>query len=364
MSNSDDKTPIDSELKAYLAGEDGVSATYRQASTEEPPVELDRVILAAAHAAVQTSVGKKNTAQQIEKQKGAPAKENKLRQRLSIAASFMVGVLVTSMYFDQQNEITTSAMFSDAVQEGFVAPAAQLPAPPIAVATDATSTAAPAPAAAAAIAELDDQADVVARNEAAAERQSVQQAAQSAERVAQELREVDQELAGTQQSKAVTTQGTAVGNAAPAPRASAASNPAAPIGERDFQIPFLTGNAASAPVNGPVSSPAVTNAETAPSDAAGREETREVADTAAGTTLEEVTVTGSRIMRADDEFERGYRQSREEWLQEILALGEEAISEVEQLEQINTQLEEEVALFSEAYPDFDLEAELESLEAE
>ena len=79
--------------------------------------------------------------------------------------------------------------------------------------------------------------------------------------------------------------------------------------------------------------------------------------------LEEIMVTGSRI-RSDTEFDVSYRQTREEWLQEILALGEEVINEVERLEEINTQLEEEAALFSEAYPDFDLEAELQNLEAE
>ncbi len=80
----------------------------------------------------------------------------------------------------------------------------------------------------------------------------------------------------------------------------------------------------------------------------------------AGGQLEEIRVTGARI-QSDTEVVP-YRQTREDWLMEILALREEALGEAELLEELNGQLVEEVELFLQTYPDFDLNAELQALE--
>jgi hypothetical protein len=75
--------------------------------------------------------------------------------------------------------------------------------------------------------------------------------------------------------------------------------------------------------------------------------------------LEEITVTGSRIRTLEPDL--SYRQTRQEWLDQILSQGRDVIFLVEGLELATTRLEEEMALFSETYPDVDLEAALENL---
>ena len=75
-------------------------------------------------------------------------------------------------------------------------------------------------------------------------------------------------------------------------------------------------------------------------------------------------MTGSRIVRRDEE-DIAYRLSREAWLEEIRAMAAEldersrlivARRSAAVLEQ---QLEEEIELFLETYPDTDIDAELE-----
>src|SRR5688572_27020257 len=127
MSKFDDNTPIDNELKAYLAGEDGVSATYRQLGAEEPPAELDQLILAAARNAVQ---------------KDKPRTTTNSRQRFSLAASFMVGVLVTSMYFNREGEFAETAVTSAAPRGQTISQSVEQTAPAPA---PAFAPAAPAP---------------------------------------------------------------------------------------------------------------------------------------------------------------------------------------------------------------------------
>jgi hypothetical protein len=124
MSKTEDNTPIDNELKAYLAGEDGVSATYRQAGAEEPPAELDQLILAAARDAIQ---------------KNKPRTTTNSRQRFSLAASFMVGVLVTSMYFNQEGEFPRTATTSAPLEERIISQSVEQPAPVFAPAAPAVT---------------------------------------------------------------------------------------------------------------------------------------------------------------------------------------------------------------------------------
>jgi hypothetical protein len=91
------------------------------------------------------------------------------------------------------------------------------------------------------------------------------------------------------------------------------------------------------------------------------------APAAAESTLEEITVTGSRIIRRD-EGDVSYRNSREDWLDEIRFMTDEFESRSRLVTaraataRIEEQLNEEIALYLEAYPDADIEAELEALE--
>lgn len=82
-----DEHDNDSTLKSYLEGKDGVSATYRKVAGEEPPAEIDALILQAAAGAV----AKPAT------QPGASR-----RQQYAMAASLGLGVLLTSLYYEQQ----------------------------------------------------------------------------------------------------------------------------------------------------------------------------------------------------------------------------------------------------------------------
>lgn len=87
----------------------------------------------------------------------------------------------------------------------------------------------------------------------------------------------------------------------------------------------------------------------------------------AASTLEEITVTGSRIMRRD-EGDVSYRNSREDWLDEIRFMTDEFESRARLITaraaaaRIEEQLNEEIELYLEAYPEADIEAELEALE--
>jgi hypothetical protein len=86
-----------------------------------------------------------------------------------------------------------------------------------------------------------------------------------------------------------------------------------------------------------------------------------------GGALEEITVTGSRIMRRD-EGDVSYRNSREDWLDEIRFMTDEFESRSRLITaraaaaRIEEQLNEEIELYLEAYPEADIEAELEALE--
>lgn len=82
-----DEHDNDSSLKSYLEGKDGVSATYRKVAGEMPPAELDALILQAAAGAVAKPAA----------QPGASR-----RQQYAMAASLGLGVLLTSLYYEQQ----------------------------------------------------------------------------------------------------------------------------------------------------------------------------------------------------------------------------------------------------------------------
>lgn len=80
--------------------------------------------------------------------------------------------------------------------------------------------------------------------------------------------------------------------------------------------------------------------------------------------LEEVVVTGSRIMRRE-EGDLVYRASRASWLAEIRVMADELearsrlVTARRSAAVLEEQLEEEIDLFLEAYPDTDIDAELE-----
>jgi hypothetical protein len=85
---------------------------------------------------------------------------------------------------------------------------------------------------------------------------------------------------------------------------------------------------------------------------------------ASGAQLEEIAVTGSRIVRREA-GDTSYRESREQWLAEIRVM----LSELEARSRLVTarrsasvleeQIEEEIELFLAEYPDTDIDAELE-----
>lgn len=304
MSKTDDNTPIDNELKAYLAGQDGVSAAYRQTGEEEPPADLDNLILAAARHAVEKDTSRKT---------------DNLRQKFPLAASFMVGVLVTAMYFNQGNEIAGTVTSSGVVQEQLISESVQQPAPVFAPAAPPVATG------------QESDTEVL-------ERDALQQAGQFTQQATRAVAIAPQDTPAPVQNKTESSQASA--------KATETQSIAADA-NADVQDSAIQGAAPAANTALPLASSEVARAE---SDSTG-------------TQLEEIAITGSRI-RAGDEFDLSYRQTREEWLRQILALGEDAIDEVDQLEEINTRLEEEITLFSEAFPDFDLEAQLQSLEPE
>lgn len=82
-----DEHDNDGNLKPYLEGRDGVSATYRKLTGEQPPAELDALILQAAAGAVA---------------KPAPRLGAGPRHYYAMAASLCLGVLLSSLYYEQQ----------------------------------------------------------------------------------------------------------------------------------------------------------------------------------------------------------------------------------------------------------------------
>jgi hypothetical protein len=271
MSKTEDNTPLDGELKAYLAGEDGVSAAYRQAGAEEPPAELDRLILAAARDAVQKDI---------------PRATATSRQKFSLAASFMVGVLVTSLYFNRE-DFTGSAVTSAELEEQ-------------AIIYQSVEQTAPAPAPATQAIAGDVQLEPL-----------IQAAPQATGQLTDQLTSAiaPPERQETSQSKAEAALSSANSSA----------------------LRVIVNNAIP-PFRASMSRAPESNAATA--------SRAEVTD--------------------DSEPDLSYRQTREEWLMAIFALREQA----EQLANTNAQLGEEVELFSATYPDLDLDAELQALQAE
>ena len=296
MSNPEDNNPVDNELKAYLAGEDGVSAAYRQAGSEEPPAELDMFILAAARNAVQQD---------------GRGKPRQLRRHLPMAASFMVGVLVTSMYFNESGDNAGITGVADTSEQQLITQVINRDAPALAPAAPPAATA-PDPRAA----EL--------------ERNVAQQPAQFTQQAARDVLVVAEAPAAAQSKAQSSDEAARIDNAF----------------EAQIEADAATQETARQ----------VASTAAAPQVAGNTSDTRAEAD-AAGTQLEEISITGSRVSSAS-ELDVDYRQSREEWFQQILALEEQAIEQVEQLEDLNAQLEEEMLLFSEAFPDVDLDAEL------
>jgi hypothetical protein len=80
---------------------------------------------------------------------------------------------------------------------------------------------------------------------------------------------------------------------------------------------------------------------------------------------EEITVTGSRITRQRDAADLSYRESRDEWLSQIRILSIELqrssrlLTANQSTAVLTAQLEEEMELFAEQYPEIDLDVELE-----
>ncbi len=275
MKKSDDKHS-DKDLKAYLDGTDGVSAAYRKTARDEPSAALDRAILDAARREVvskELEIG----GRQMPHMYGTAA----------LAASVMVGILATSLYFNPQQVVV-----------------------PVSVPASAES---------------------VVLDEPRAERLEQQ-------------RNADQ--AGVPDTRAFQVR--QIAPAAPAVGVANAPAAPAPAVANDVRTDAFARLAEAPPVviEGPL-------LERIEADAAQAQQS-ETAE------LEEVTVTASRVLRGDDR-DYSYRDSREDWLEQIR-------TQVEELEALgrltgNTvfqeqQLQEEMDLFMEEYPDADLDAEL------
>lgn len=139
--------------------------------------------------------------------------------------------------------------------------------------------------------------------------------------------------------------------------ADAVAPPAAPAVDLNREAFARVAEPAAVVIDGPL-------LEAIEAEAAGAQ-APQVAST--GGTLEEITVTGSRIMRRD-EGDVSYRNSREDWLDEIRFMTDEFESRSRLITaraaaaRIEEQLNEEIELYLEAYPEADIEAELEALE--
>lgn len=290
MKEPDDKGAVDAELKPYLDGQDRVSAAWRNASAEQPPAGLDALILSAARAAVH--------------ERTPVASQNKLGG-YRLAASFIVGVLVTSLYFSRQDDLGVKEL-----------PVASAPLSPRVV-----ETAGPEPRP-----EETPQntRETIEQNVSLAVRQAAAEAAVPASVIPAV---VPPPPPRSDELQASTTRAIALTN----------TSGLAPVG-------------AFSPAQAEPAQQAVT---VAPDIAAARAELQE----AGVTQLEEIMVTGSRIAAATRTSD--YRATQEEWLARILALGEQVNFLVDALGAETTSLEEEMKLFSEAYPDVDLEAAFE-----
>lgn len=103
MSNKDDVTAGDKELQSFLDGKDGVAAAYHELAVEEPPRELDALILRAAH-------------QGSSKQQ---AKGRPWQAMLSLAASLVVGMMIGSVFLGnlnlQETTVSTAAFMASEV---------------------------------------------------------------------------------------------------------------------------------------------------------------------------------------------------------------------------------------------------------
>lgn len=88
MSDKDDHKHDDADLASFLDGSDGVSDAYRNLEQVQPPAHLDARILAAARGAA--VVGEQKSPDDF-----AVAK---LRGRLSLAASLVLGVIIGSQF--------------------------------------------------------------------------------------------------------------------------------------------------------------------------------------------------------------------------------------------------------------------------
>ncbi len=293
MTKSDDKHN-DRDLKAYLDGSDGVSAAYRKAARDEPPAALDRAILDAAREEVvakEPAIG----GREIPHMYGTAA----------LAASVMVGILATSLYFNPQE----------------IAVPVSAPAAGQRVVLDEVRSAAT---------EREE-----AENLAAFSQASV------------ELRIPDPPAAIADNA------------AAPSPRAEIRAEAVARLAQPPvvvFDGPLLDAIEADA-----AQAQATAQAQTAPRTLAstGARSAAQTAGADAGE-LEEITVTGSRIPRRDTR-DYSYRESREDWLEEIRAQVEalDALSRLTGNTVYQEQLlQEEMDLYAEVYPDADLDVEL------
>lgn len=181
--------------------------------------------------------------------------------------------------------------------------------------------------------------------------------------------EVDEELADTAASPEATA-----GNAALAPTfetrqlapeiptigatpiATPIAAPAAPTVELNRDAFARVAEPAAVIIDGPL-------LEAIEAEAAGGQAPQAAA---VASTLEEITVTGSRIIRRD-QGDVSYRNSREDWLDEIRFMTDEFESRSRLITaraaaaRIEEQVNEEIELYLDAYPEADIEAELEAL---
>lgn len=171
-------------------------------------------------------------------------------------------------------------------------------------------------------------------------------------------READSQAEEEQRS--ASSQRTAFANRplpAPLQTVSAADAPAAPIVPAAATNPDALALSSEAPaivIDGPL-------LESIEADAAAAQNRQQRSVASA---LDEITVTGSRILRRD-EGDLSYRDSRASWLDEIRSMASELdarsrlVTARRAATVLEEQLEEEIELFLEAYPDTDIDAELE-----
>ncbi len=341
MTESDDKH-TDSELKPYLEGRDGVSAAYRKSGREEPPAMLDHAILQAARAAVKPVVAMPIVAERTQSNSPLESTQRSWREPYALAASLMVGVLGASIYFSQ-NDLPVSAPTE---QKSEAAPALAPLQPPVVLL--------PAPAI---------QQEVPSADTA----DNLQQPRENF--VERRLPEPQSTVPSTE-NPAVTP---AARNADSTQSAALQAPPPVPVVIAGPMLEAIEAAAAAEQAKAAVTaSEEARSARDAGQSAAQRVGfTNEVATEPANEPanerqLEEIQVTGSRIRR-DDFRDVSYRDSQEAWLNELHDIVDD-LARVDETApagrgrylQLNERLEEESELFSEEYPDVDLEAELAS----